>query len=188
MGHNPLPKTLWNAMRLDRKDCSMPSRNLIGLTLVACLAVAAAANAQTTQPAAPPRGEELTSAAPAASEPSATSAQGPAESEKQAPPSRSPFGGNYLLVIMLGVLLLMLFWSSRSRKRQEAKHQQMLAALKKGDKVTSIGGVVGTITEVRDDEIVIKVDETNNVRMHFARWAIRGTGEQAKTQGPEDRK
>jgi preprotein translocase subunit YajC len=165
----------------------MPSRNLIGLMLAACLAVAAAAYAQTTQPAAPAAGEELTSAAPAAGEPSGPGPQAPGETEKQAPPARTPLD-RYLLPVMLGVLLLMLFWSSRSRKKQEAKHQQMLAALKKGDKVTSIGGVVGTIVEIRDDEVVMKVDETNNVRMHFARWAIRGTGDQAKVRGPDDRK
>jgi preprotein translocase subunit YajC len=166
----------------------MPSRSLIGLTLAACLVLAAAAYAQTTRPAARPTGEELTSAAPAgASEPSAPTTQGAGEASKEAPPARPSFD-RYLLPVMLVVLLLMLFWSSRSRKKQETKHQQMLAGLKKGDKVTSIGGVVGTIVEVRDDELVVKVDETNNVRLHFARWAIRGTGDQAKAHGPDERK
>ena len=58
--------------------------------------------------------------------------------------------------------------------------------LKKGDKVTSIGGICGTVVEVRDDELVVKVDENNNIRLRFSRWAIRGTGEQAKNQGPEE--
>ncbi len=167
----------------------MPSRKLIGLMVAACLAAAAAAvYAQTTQPAEPLEGEELTSAAPAASEPAGQVPEAPSETKEQAPPSRSPFG-TLLWPVMLGVLLLFLIWSSRSsRKKQEAKHQQMLASLKKGDKVTSIGGIVGTIIEVRDDELLVKVDETSNVRMRFARWAIRGTGEQAKTERPEDRR
>jgi preprotein translocase subunit YajC len=62
----------------------------------------------------------------------------------------------------------------------------MLSALAKGDKVTSIGGICGTVVEVRDDELVVKVDENNNMRLRFARWAIRGAGDQAKSQGPED--
>ena len=65
----------------------------------------------------------------------------------------------------------------------------MLAALSKGDKVTSIGGICGTVIEAREDEIVVKVDETNNVRMRFARWAIRGVGDAARSEKPEhDRK
>ena len=61
----------------------------------------------------------------------------------------------------------------------------MLAALKKGDKVTSIGGIVGTIMDVREDEVVVKVDENNNVRMRFARWAVRGTGDDAKKEAEQ---
>jgi len=36
--------------------------------------------------------------------------------------------------------------------------------------------------EVREDEVVVKVDETNNVRMRFARWAVRGVGDEAKRE------
>ncbi|MCJ7544339.1 MAG: preprotein translocase subunit YajC [Phycisphaerae bacterium] len=165
----------------------MPSRTLIALMLAACVALAASASyAQTTKPARPMEGEELTGVAKPAGEPASQPTETPPEPQKEAPPSR-PFD-RYLLPVMLGVLLLLLFWSSRSRKKQEAKRQQMLAALKKGDKVTSVGGVIGTIIEVRDDEVVVKVDETNNVRMRFARWSIRGTGDQAKTEAPEQRK
>ena len=78
-----------------------------------------------------------------------------------------------------------MFWSSRGRRKQETKRKEMLASLKKGDKVTSIGGIVGTIIEVRDDEVVAKIDD--NVRVRFARWAIRGTGEEAKTTTPEQK-
>ena len=60
----------------------------------------------------------------------------------------------------------------------------MLSSLKKGDKITSIGGIVGTVIEVRDDEVTVKVDETGNVRMKFARWAIRGVGDAARAEDP----
>jgi preprotein translocase subunit YajC len=60
----------------------------------------------------------------------------------------------------------------------------MLSSLRKGDKITTIGGVVGTVMEVRDDEITVKVDESGNVRMKFARWAIRGVGDLAKVESP----
>jgi preprotein translocase subunit YajC len=84
------------------------------------------------------------------------------------------------MIMIFGVLAIFMFITSNSRKKQQRKHQDMLSNLKKGDKVVSIGGIVGTIVECREDEIVVKTDETNNTRMKFARWAIRGTGETAK--------
>ncbi len=97
--------------------------------------------------------------------------------------------GSWLpLVVLIGAFFLLYFWMGRSRRKQEAKRKEMLAQIKKGDKVTSIGGIVGTIMDVREDEVVVKVDETNNVRMRFARWAVRGVGEDAKQEKPEDNK
>ena len=94
----------------------------------------------------------------------------------------------YLYVNGFPILNIGLFFimSSRGRRKQEAKRREMIASLKKGDKVTSIGGIVGTVVETRDDEIAVKVDES--VRKRFARWAIRGVGEQAKTESPEEKK
>jgi len=86
------------------------------------------------------------------------------------------------IIMIFGVLAVFMFITSNSRKKQQRKHQEMLSSLKKGDKVVSIGGIVGTIVECREDEVTIKTDETNNIRMKFARWAIRGTGESAKEE------
>ncbi|MHC4563108.1 MAG: preprotein translocase subunit YajC [Planctomycetota bacterium] len=96
--------------------------------------------------------------------------------------------GQWFLPLMLGAFVLMYLFMGRNRRKQESKRREMLAALKKGDKVTSIGGVCGTVIEVKDDEVVVKVDETNNIRMRFARWAIRGVGDTAKAEKPADEK
>ena len=48
----------------------------------------------------------------------------------------------------------------------------MLSALKKNDRVMTIGGVVGTVVQVRDDEVVVKVDESANVKLTFIRGSI----------------
>jgi len=45
--------------------------------------------------------------------------------------------------------------------------------MKKGDKVQTIGGVFGTIVDVRDNEVVVKVDESSNVKIRFNRAAIK---------------
>jgi len=102
----------------------------------------------------------------------------PADGEPEKP--KGALDGMMPIIMIFGVLAVFMFITSNSRKKQQRKHQDMLSGLKKGDKVVSIGGIVGTIVECREDEIIIKTDETNNTRMKFARWAIRGTGETAK--------
>ena len=93
-----------------------------------------------------------------------------------------------LPAILFGAVILMFVFSGRNRKKEEKKRKEMLTNLKKGDKVTMIGGELGTVIEVRDDEVTVKVDETNNVRMRFARWAIRGVGEEGRAEGTDQKK
>jgi preprotein translocase subunit YajC len=69
----------------------------------------------------------------------------------------------------------MFVFSSRSRKKQEAKRREMLDAIQKGDMVTSIGGIIGTVVEVRERDVLIKIDDTTRIKL--ARWAIRGVGD-----------
>jgi len=96
------------------------------------------------------------------------------------------FSGNWVLPVMIGAIALMWILMGRSKRKREARRREMLAGIKKGEKVLTIGGVVGTVIEVREDEVTVKVDETNNIRMRFARWAIRSTGDEAKTDKKED--
>jgi preprotein translocase subunit YajC len=171
----------------------LSKKKLIWTLTLATLVCAVPCAAQTTQPSGieelkpAPSSPVAVPAAPGT--PAATTQPTAGTGDKGDPgEAKSPWGGQGMLLVLMAMLVVMFVWSSRGKKKQEKKRQQMLAALKKGDKVTSIGGIIGTIIEVRDDEIVVKVDETNNVRMHFARWAVRGTGEEAKKQGPEDNK
>ena len=89
-----------------------------------------------------------------------------------------------IIYVLLGGMVLMLLLSGRGRKKEQKKRKEMLDSLKKGDKVVSIGGIIGTVIEVRPDEVTVKVDETNNIRMKIARWAIRGVGDTYKSEDP----
>ena len=161
------------------------------MTAVLCLSGWAAAQ-DTAAPAesetptlapAPPQGDQP---APAAEKPAAEGEQA-VEGEGGEVADQEDKKPDYtIFIVMIGVIVLMYVWMGRSRRKQEKKRKEMLANLKKGDKATSIGGIVGTVMEVREDEVVMKVDETNNIRMKFARWAIRGVGEEAKQEKPED--
>ena len=90
------------------------------------------------------------------------------------------FGG--LMPIIL-VMVLFIWMTSRSRKKQEQQKKDMLGAMKRGDKVQTIGGILGNVVEVRDDRILLKVDEGNNTKVWFARSAIhRVLGEEAEAK------
>jgi preprotein translocase subunit YajC len=48
----------------------------------------------------------------------------------------------------------------------------MVQSLKKNDRVQTIGGMLGTIIDVKDDEVLVKVDESNNTKIWFIASAI----------------
>ncbi len=83
----------------------------------------------------------------------------------------NPMGGSFMLILMalMGVMIFMTF---RSQSKEKKKRAALLAALGKGDKVQTIGGIIGNVVEIRDNEVVIKIDENNNTKMKFARSAI----------------
>jgi len=108
-----------------------------------------------------------------------TQAEGepPATTQPQGRPPTGPLGGMQLPLLLLGAFVLIYFWGSRSRRKRDAQRKEMLASLKKGDKVATIGGILGTVITVKEDEVVVKVDETNNVRLRFSRSAIHRVGD-----------
>lgn len=68
------------------------------------------------------------------------------------------------------VFLIFYFLIIRPQNKKQKDTQKMLEALKKGDKVQSIGGIRGTIVAVKEDSIVVKVDD--NSKIEFVRNAI----------------
>ena len=75
-------------------------------------------------------------------------------------------------VILIGFTILMFFLVLRGPRKQKQQHKQMVQALKKNDRVRTIGGIIGTVVDIKDDEVVLKVDESNNTKMHIAISAI----------------
>lgn len=73
------------------------------------------------------------------------------------------------IVAMVVLFFLILVWP---QQRERKKHEQMLASLKKNDRVVTIGGIIGTIANISPDgkEITLKVDD--NARIKFLRSSI----------------
>jgi preprotein translocase subunit YajC len=78
-----------------------------------------------------------------------------------------------LFVLIGGMLIYMFFGSQRTRKKEEQTRADMLKNMKRGDKVVTAGGIMGTIVDVRDTDVVLKVDESSNTKIKFTREAIK---------------
>jgi preprotein translocase subunit YajC len=88
-----------------------------------------------------------------------------------APTSRSASPWQQLLpfvIIMVVLYLIML----RGPRKQQREQKQMVQSLKKNDRVRTIGGIFGTVVDVRGDEVVLKIDEANNTKIRISTSAI----------------
>jgi preprotein translocase subunit YajC len=185
----------------------MLNKALFSLALVASLCVLASpalcqsAPAPTAAPAAAPAPARGVEAAPEPRPGSPTVA--PAGG--QAAPNQTPttkadpnntvpadgggiFGlspNQLFLGLMILVIVLMFVLNGRTRRKQEAKRRDLLGGMKKGDRVTTIGGVIGTLIEVRETEVIVKIDEQNNTRMRFLKSAIAQVGEPQAEKDPQ---
>ncbi|MCL2093910.1 MAG: preprotein translocase subunit YajC [Treponema sp.] len=75
---------------------------------------------------------------------------------------------NFLPLIAIVAIFYFLILRPQSKKQKET--QKMLAALKKGDKVVTIGGIHGVVQSLRDQTVIVKVD--SNLKLEFNRGAI----------------
>jgi preprotein translocase subunit YajC len=73
-----------------------------------------------------------------------------------------------MLVVMFGVMYFLMIRPENKRKKEA---EQMRSALKVGDKITTIGGIVGKVVDVKEDKFVIETG-ADQVRIEFAKWAL----------------
>jgi preprotein translocase subunit YajC len=71
------------------------------------------------------------------------------------------------LVVIIGIFYFLIL---RPQNKKQKETKKMLSALKKGDRVVSIGGIHGVIQSVKENTVIVKVDE--NVKLEFNRGAI----------------
>ena len=93
----------------------------------------------------------------------------PAGSETAPPPAGFQKGQLIFIVAMIAIMYLFIF---RGPKKKQKQHAEMVQALQRNDKVQTIGGILGTIIDVKDDEITLKIDESNNTKMKVTPGAI----------------
>ena len=71
------------------------------------------------------------------------------------------------------LLMVVFFWfMSRSQKKRERQRQEMLEGIRPKDDVMTVGGIHGRVLQVKDDEIVLRVDPDKDVRITIAKTGI----------------
>ena len=92
--------------------------------------------------------------------------------------------GGMLIILMIALFAVMII----PQRKREKKIKDMLANLKPGDRVRTIGGIYGRISEVRDDVVTIEVG-AERTQLLIARWAIKGVvGGDVESEAAPDNK
>lgn len=75
------------------------------------------------------------------------------------------------MVVWVGIFVVVAyFFIIRPRRKQEKELNDMMSELKRGDKVTTIGGIKGEVTKVKDETVMVKVSD--GVEIEFVKRAI----------------
>ena len=94
--------------------------------------------------------------------------------------------GTSMIIMLVLMFAIMYFMMIRPENKRKKKAQEMRDSLKKGDVITTLGGIVGKIVSVTKDTIIIETSE-DRVRMELTKWAVSTTGVQTGEQ-PENEK
>ena len=88
-----------------------------------------------------------------------------------------------MMVVMFAIFYFMLIRPENKRKKEA---EQMRSSVKTGDKITTIGGIIGTVVNVKEDKIVSETS-ADQVRIEMAKWAI-STNDTAEAAAKEKAK
>ena len=82
-------------------------------------------------------------------------------------------GGSNLsfIIMMVALIAVFYFFMIRPENKRKKEAEAMRNALKVGDNITTIGGIIGDVVSVKDNSIVIETS-ADRVRVEFAKFAV----------------
>ena len=95
-------------------------------------------------------------------------------------------GNTYSIVMLVVMLVIFYFLLIRPENKRKKKAEAMRESIKKGDTVTTIGGIVGRVVHAGKDTLIIETSE-DRVRLEITRWAVSTTGVQTTDQPVEEK-
>ena len=90
------------------------------------------------------------------------------------------------LIMIVAMVAIMYFLMIRPEQKRKKAAAEMRSSLKKGDQITTIGGIMGKIVHVTDETIVIETSD-DRVRMELAKWSV-STNNTARSDDKKDKK
>ena len=82
------------------------------------------------------------------------------------------------VIMMVAMVAIFYFLMIRPQRKKDKKVKDMLSALKVGDRICTIGGIYGTVVQLRDDSVTLAVG-AQKTQLVMARWSIRSVEDAA---------
>ena len=99
-------------------------------------------------------------------------------------PAGMGMGGSIIMIVVMIAIFYFMMIRPENKRKKEA--EQMRSNLKVGDRITTIGGIMGTVVSIKDDKFVIETS-ADQVRIEFAKWAL-STNDTAAEAAQEEKK
>ena len=97
-----------------------------------------------------------------------------------AAPAKSGFA-DFIFLAGMGVLLALIISSMLGARREKKRMDEMMSSMKKHDQVRTVGGIIGSVVEIKPDVVVIKVDESTGAKVTVMRSKIEAVIPQSTT-------
>ena len=82
------------------------------------------------------------------------------------------------VIMMVAMVAIFYFLMIRPQRKKDKKVKDMLSALKVGDRICTIGGIYGTVLQLKDDSVTLAVG-AQKTQLVMARWSIRSVEDAA---------
>lgn len=92
-----------------------------------------------------------------------------------------------MLLLLLPMLAVFYFVLIRPENKRKKETEQLQNSLSNGDRITTIGGIVGTVVDVKEDKFVIETG-ADRVRIEFHKWALSTNDSATERAKEEERK
>ena len=90
-------------------------------------------------------------------------------------------GFDIVTIVILGLAAALFLQMILGARREKKKFEEMMSSIKKNDQVRTVGGIIGSVVEVKPDVVILKVDEGSNTKITVLRTKIEGVVKESTT-------
>ena len=99
----------------------------------------------------------------------------------------NPAESGSLIIMLIAMVGIFYFLMIRPENKRKKEAEQMRSSMKNGDKITTIGGIMGTVVDVKSESFVIETS-ADQVRIEFTKWALSSNETAAENAKAEAKK